>query len=126
MLVPKHATQIEAYLNGAQISAADIRKVSQDQGEEIGVVIIVPIAQTTTLKITYQIPVNLVDGSAYLFYQLRQPGVTSDLPNVSLNIPTTWVVESIAPEPETLPPNLTFIGPDAAQSAYIVQFAQVK
>lgn len=124
--IPRQATNISATINGELVPTADIRKLSTSAGDEIGLTVIVPINQTVTLDLSYQTPVSLTDGSAYLFFQMRQPGISTPLSPVLITLPETWHVGTVAPQPESMPPTLQFSGSSAAQSVVVVQFDQVK
>lgn len=127
LYVPRQVTSVSATLNGIPVSAQEIMRQSSQNTEEIGLVVVVPIKEKATLEVTYTTPMNLNKAVAsYLFYQVRQPGTTTNLAPVTINHPESWRVDTVAPEPESLSPALVFGSETAPHTVQIVQFTQAK
>lgn len=127
LYVPRQVSMVSATLDGKPVAQQEIRRVSNQGSEEIGLVVVVPIKEKATLAVTYTTPLSLTeDLSSYLFYQVRQPGTTTNLAPVTINHPQNWHVATVAPEPESLSPALVFGSQSAPHTVQIVQFTQAK
>lgn len=127
LYVPRQVSGITATLNGNPVAQQEIRRVSTQNTEEIGLVVVVPIKEKATLVVSYSTPLSLSqDPASYLFYQVRQPGTTTNLAPVTIRHPEGWHVATVAPEPESLSPALVFGSESAPHTVQIVQFTQAK
>lgn len=127
LYVPRQVSSVSATLDGKPVAQQEIRRVSSQNSEEIGLVVVVPVKEKATLAVTYTTPLSLTaDPSSYLFYQVRQPGTTTNLAPVTINHPESWHVSTVAPEPESLSPALVFGSQSAPHMVQIVQFTQAK
>lgn len=120
--IPGQPTNIAVTLAGTQVNPADIAVRSTEFGAEVALIVTVPVASTSELKLTYDQNQTLSPTSTYVFYENRQAGLTEDIPELVLQYPQEWQVASHLPPATTTAVGLVFPPSPTSYLMRVVQF----
>ncbi|MBU0978924.1 DUF4012 domain-containing protein [Patescibacteria group bacterium] len=115
--LPTSAQVDSVWIDGRQLAGSDVVSYIEHQRLVVGVSMVVDVNSRAELLFKYHLPQPLEKGSAYLFFDQKQPGRGKTEMSLEITHSTQLTVQAVAPQAEFDQTKVIF-KPDTSQSSF--------
>ena len=115
--LPLSAQLDSVSIDGKQLSQDLITSYTEHKKNVVGVSVMVDVSRQIELQIKYHLPLPIGKGSAYLFFDQKQPGRGKTEMNLDISYPAGLTVRAVAPQADFNQTKVVF-NPNVLQSSF--------